>query len=125
MQRHLRSCVRAIGLVAAIQCSLAPALFAAPDPDPKARYTVVKDDSGVWWFQAPDGRKFYSLGISNVSPEPYMPRPGTTFYNPVPGDFKGDLKAWTTSVRNLLHDNGFNTLGRLSSSCSRCPHHAR
>jgi hypothetical protein len=50
----------------------------------------VKDDNGVWWFQGPDGSRFYSLGVNNIEPEPFMPRPGSDYYNPVPTEFKGD-----------------------------------
>ncbi len=78
------------------------------------RYSVVKDEHGVWWFQAPDGARFYSIGINNVTPEPYQPRPNTSYYMPVPGEFKGDTNAWATSVSKLLTDHGFNTLGAWS-----------
>ena len=92
----------------------------APGPDaqpvpPGSRFSVVKDDRGVWWFQRPDGSRFYSLGINNVSPEPYQPRAGTSYYNPVPTEFKGDVGAWSASVISLLTDHGFNTLGAWSA----------
>ncbi|MDX2119348.1 MAG: hypothetical protein SFY96_14320 [Planctomycetota bacterium] len=80
-----------------------------------AGFSVVKDERGVWWFQGPDGSRFYSLGVSNVSPEPFMPREGTKFYNPVPTDFKGDVNAWATATRAMLKEHGFNTLGGWSS----------
>lgn len=80
------------------------------------RYTVVKDDRGVWWFQSPSGDRFYSLGINNVTSEPYSPRPGTQYYDPVPGEFKGDLSAWASSIAKLLTSHGFNTAGAWSSS---------
>ena len=105
-----------------VQSSAMAAAAPAPDvspkgaPAPDARYAVVKDERGVWWFQGPDGAKFYSLGINNVSSEPYQPRQGTSYYMPVSGEFKGDLKAWAGSVGTLLADHGFNTLGAWSSS---------
>lgn len=91
---------------------------AAPSPDrpmlAATRYSVVKDARGVWWFQGPEGERFYSIGINNVTPEPYQPRAGTSYYMPVPGEFKGDTSAWATSVGKLLTDHGFNTLGAWS-----------
>ncbi len=104
----------AVSALGSLACaSIAPQADAAASP--KSRYSVVKDDRGVWWFQAPDGTRFYSLGINNVSSEPYMPRPGTSFYNPVPTEFNGQLSAWSESVSRLLTDHGFNTLGAWSS----------
>ncbi len=90
----------------------APILPAAP----ATRYSIVKDDHGVWWFQSPTGERFYSIGMNNVTPEPYQPRPGTTFYAPVAEQFKGDAGAWATSVTTLLTAHGFNTLGAWSSA---------
>ncbi len=87
----------------------------AGEAPPEARYSVVKDDRGVWWFQAPDGTRFYSLGVNNISAEPYAPRPGTSFYNPVPTQFNGRISDWAAHVTTLLTDHGFNTLGAWSS----------
>ena len=98
------------GLSAALLVNLAPS-FAADAP---RGYSVMKDQAGVWWFQTPAGERLYSLGISNVSPEPFMPRASTKFYNPVPGEFGGDVAKWGAHVRSLLLDNGFNTLGAWS-----------
>ena len=78
-------------------------------------YTVDKDKSGVWWFVAPDGTKFYSLGISDVNDQVYMPRPNSRYYRPVEDQFGGDEQAWARSTRELLLSNGFNTLGSWSS----------
>jgi hypothetical protein len=79
-------------------------------------YSVVKDDNGVWWFQGPDGSRFYSLGVNNIEPEPFMPRPGSDYYNPLPTEFNGDTHAWASFVRNLLTELGFNTVGAWSST---------
>jgi len=62
-------------------------IAAPPDSTPSSDarpYSVVRDDRGTWWFQAADGTRFYSLGVSNVTPEPYQPRANSTFYNPIP-----------------------------------------
>ncbi|MFN7020334.1 MAG: hypothetical protein ACK4WH_03275 [Phycisphaerales bacterium] len=95
--------------------SSAPALRALP-PEDQHRYTIERDDHGVWWFKDPRGRRFYSLGVNNVTPEPFRPRPGTSYYNPVPGEFKGDPKAWGSATADLLAAHGFNTLGAWSST---------
>lgn len=97
---------------------LISAAAASPAPQaaaPQGGFAVVRDDRGVWWFQRPDGSRFYSLGINNISPEPYAPRPGTTFYNPVPTQFGGSVEAWASSVTGLLTDHDFNTIGAWSS----------
>ncbi len=72
------------------------------------------DEKGVWWFVAPDGSKFISVGVNNVSPRAWNPREGTTFYDG-PSHFGGDEKAWGASTAKLLKDHGFNTLGAWSS----------
>jgi hypothetical protein len=77
-------------------------------------YAVVRDARGVWWFESPGGARFYSLGICNVTPEPFRPKPGTRFYNPVPTEFNGKLDLWASHVRDLLIEHGFNTLGAWS-----------
>lgn len=97
------------------------ALTGGPPPAAPATtaplYSVVKDDNGVWWFQGPDGSRFYSLGVNNIEPEPSIPpRPDSDYYNPVPTEFKGDTDAWASFVRNFLTELGFNTAGAWSST---------
>ena len=105
-----------------LSLSLAPitasAAFAPIERESAQRdgYTVIRDDKGIWWFQRPDGTRFYSLGINNISPEPYAPRPGTTYYNPVPSQFGGSVERWADSIITLLTDHGFNTIGAWSSA---------
>lgn len=89
---------------------------AAATPWPS--YKVVKDDRGVWWFESAGGERFVSIGVNNVSDEPYAPRPNTTFYAPVAGKYAGDKAAWGVAVRRLLTDHGFNTLGGWSSAAA-------
>lgn len=104
----------------ALACSLLvltlPSLADSPPKQAGTSYSVIKDDRGVWWFQSPSGERFYSLGVNNVSPEPYSPRPGTQYYDPVPSEFGGDVAAWGASVAKLLTDHGFNTAGGWSSA---------
>lgn len=76
---------------------------------------VVRDQGGTWWFQRADGTRFYSLGVNNVTPEPFRPQAGTDYYNPVPEQFGGRVDAWASSVAELLSASGFNTLGAWSS----------
>lgn len=81
-------------------------------------YHVEADNHGVWWFVAPDGERFLSLGINNVSPAPFNPRPNTKYYDPVATQFGGDQKAWGAWVRKLLREHGLNTLGAWSNAAA-------
>lgn len=101
-----------LALVLTLNATISAALADAPPRFPS--YTVVTDDKGVWWFESKGGERFYSLAINNVSPEPFMPKAGTKFYNPVPSEFKGDLSAWASWARELLLSHNFNTLGAWS-----------
>lgn len=93
------------------------AMVLAASPSAEAPgFRVEADSHGVWWFVGPDGERFYSLGVNNVSPEPFRPREGTRFYDPVPKEFGGDAEAWGRSTRGLLLEHGFNTLGAWSST---------
>lgn len=93
----------------------------APAHTSPAPYSVAADARGVWSFvAAPSGSakepsRFLSLGINNISPEPYKPRPGTDYYNAVPAHFP-DVAAWGKWSRDLLVEHGFNTAGSWSSS---------
>ncbi|MGQ0628006.1 MAG: hypothetical protein ACT4PL_07895 [Phycisphaerales bacterium] len=84
--------------------------------EPVTHYSVSPDARGAWSFVAANGERVLSLGINNVSSEPYKPRPGTDYYNPVPDLFKGDKAAWGTWVHDLLTSNGINTAGAWSSA---------
>ncbi len=77
--------------------------------------SVLADARGAWAFQNAKGERFLSMGIDNVTPRPYQPRPGTDYYNPVPTQFKGDDAAWGAWARGLLLDHGFNTAGGWSA----------
>ncbi|MCE5186583.1 MAG: hypothetical protein LLF76_10705 [Planctomycetaceae bacterium] len=78
------------------------------------QFTVKADAAGKFWFVAPDGKQFLSIGLNNINPIPRWPREGTDYYNPVPTQFGGDFNAWKTHVLALLQENGFNTLGAWS-----------
>jgi hypothetical protein len=77
-------------------------------------YSIQKDENGKYWFADAAGRRFLSLGINNITPEPFRPRPNTHYYNPVPTLFQGDLNAWKQDVFQLLQNHRFNTLGAWS-----------
>jgi agarase len=98
-----------------LACMLACCRRASADSDPRGGYKVVKDDRGVWWFENAAGERFVSIGVNNVSDEPYAPRPNTSYYAPVASKYAGDKAAWGTAVRRLLADHGFNTLGAWSA----------
>jgi hypothetical protein len=104
-----------IAVLIAFILALPVAVRAHTHTEPGKSYRVVRDDAGVWWFESPAGERFYSLGVCNVSPEPYKPKPGTKFYDPVPTQFGGNVRAWGEHVRTLLLSHGFNTLGAWSS----------
>jgi agarase len=85
-----------------------------PGRAPGGGFTVSADARGVWSFVRPDGERFVSIGVNNVSPAPWRPRPGTDYYNPVPGEFGGDVGKWGAWARGLLTEHGFNTAGSWS-----------
>ncbi len=114
MNQHLAAGLLALACAAPAACAKqAPSSPATPSAT-KVGFTVSADERGTWSFVAPDGRRLVSLGVNNISPEPYMPRAGTDYYNPVPTLFKGDRAAWATSTRDLLVEHGFNTAGAWS-----------
>ncbi len=79
-----------------------------------AKYRVEADANGVWWFVGPDGHRFLSIGVDNVSPRAWNPPANTVFYDAVNKQFGGNAKAWADDTRKLLLDHGFNTLGGWS-----------
>lgn len=89
-----------------------------PQTKAPATYRVEADARGVWWFVAPDGEHFVSLGIDNISPAPFNPRPNTQYYDAVSRQFNGNKGAWGSWVRRLLQEHGFNTLGAWSNAAA-------
>lgn len=78
-------------------------------------FRVEPDDRGVWSFVDSTGMRFLSVGISNVSPLPYAPRPNTDHYRAAETQFGGDERAWGADTAALLRAHGFNTIGAWSS----------
>jgi hypothetical protein len=112
-----------LGLMVGLSAPAAAAALArdpAPAPAPTSRpgpgpYTVKPDARGVWWYHDAAGNRFLSLGVNNVTPVAWNPKPDTTYYNAAVRQFKGDMAAWATATRTLLTDHGFNTLGCWSA----------
>lgn len=109
------------GLFVGLLLMLIQSCFSASDSQPGGQtdkgvsvYTVQEDANGKYWFVDPKGKQFLSIGINNIVPEPFRPRPGTHYYNPVANQFKGDFSAWKQDVFKLLQEHGFNTIGAWS-----------
>lgn len=103
-----------VGLLLGSSLSQSTALAQAPPAG--GAYTVSADEKGVWWFVGPDGKRFISIGVDNVTPRAWNPRPNTKFYDAANAQFGGNMKAWADDTRQLLLDHGFNTLGGWSGA---------
>ncbi len=80
----------------------------------KQGFTVKQDAGGKFWFVDPQGRDFLSIGINNITPSPWSPRPNTDYYDAVKTVFGGDYNSWKEDIFSILSKNGFNTLGSWS-----------
>ncbi|MDW8364749.1 MAG: hypothetical protein RMK49_02765, partial [Abditibacteriales bacterium] len=81
---------------------------------PSGYYSVAQRD-GVWWFVAPDGKPFFSLGVNVVDMgterEKYDPnKPAYAAFRYYP-----DSAAWAQATLNRLRGWGFNTIGGWSA----------
>jgi hypothetical protein len=120
--RPLRACALSVlGLALAAGSTLAQGNqpkdtlnTAASTPTKYGKFKVEADEKGIWWFVGPDGKRFVSIGVDNVIPKAWNPRPNSTYYNAVDNQFKGDSAAWAADTQKLLLDHGFNTLGAWS-----------
>jgi hypothetical protein len=95
--------------------ALSLVMIAGSSPGQVGPFRVEPDDRGVWSFVDSTGMRFISVGISNVSPLPYAPRPNTDHYRAAETQFGGDERAWGADAAALLRDHGFNTIGAWSS----------
>ena len=77
-------------------------------------FAVKQDSNGKFWFVDPQGHNFLSIGINNVLPSAWNPRPNTDYYDAVKAVFGGDFTKWKEDVLRILSKNGFNTLGAWS-----------
>jgi hypothetical protein len=80
----------------------------------KHNFTVKQDNDGKFWFVDPQGHNFLSIGINNILPSAWNPRPNTDYYDAVKTVFGGDYTKWKEDVLRILSKNGFNTLGAWS-----------
>jgi hypothetical protein len=103
-------------------CLLVIALFSSfgcdadnPPQSPAAEaFKVVVDENGKYWFEAPDGNRFLSLGINHVYVKPDDPRPGSQYYHAVESVFGGDFNKWKEDIISIMTGSGFNTFGAWS-----------
>lgn len=79
-------------------------------------FKVQQDAKGKYWFVNPRGERFLSIGINNVLPLPWRPKPGSQYYDAVKTIFGGDFDKWESDVSDLLVTSGFNTLGSWSDN---------
>lgn len=79
-------------------------------------YKIEQDVNGVWAFVTPTGQRFFSLGVNNISPTAFNPRPDTTYYDAARTQFAGDTPAWGRASAKLLTDHGLNTIGCWSDN---------
>ncbi len=84
-----------------------------PSKSTASAFKVTVDANGKYWFVDPQGNQFLSIGIDNIIPEPFRPRPNTQFYAPIPSLFS-NIDAWKNDVFKILQQHGFNTLGAWS-----------
>ena len=110
MKRTLLFCLLAIVLVSISGCD--------PENTPPNRadkaFKVVVDENGKYWFEAPDGNRFLSLGINHVYVKPDDPKPGSQYYHAAASVFGGDFGKWKEDVISIMTDSGFNTFGAWS-----------
>ena len=64
----------------------------------KHSFTVKQDSNGKFWFVDPQGRNFLSIGINNIRPSAWSPRPNTDYYDAVRTVFGGDYTNWKDDV---------------------------
>jgi hypothetical protein len=77
-------------------------------------YKVEKDALGKYWLVDPKGNQFLSLGINNINPTAWNPRPNSDYYDAINSLFDGNFERWEDDTIKLLHEHGFNTLGAWS-----------
>ena len=81
----------------------------------QARGWSTADQDGVRWLVAPDGRKFFSLGVNNVAggQDDEKARKGRAYCWKL---FYPDLEAWGKDTQKRLTGWGFNTCGGWSDA---------
>ncbi len=100
-------------MVAAVPpISFSPA--AAVTPPESGYYKTVQND-GAWWFQKPDGTRFFSLGVNVVNIGP--PKGEYRAAKPEYASFRhySTTAAWAEATLARLRDWHFNTIGSWSN----------
>ena len=47
---------------------------------PSSFFQIKQDTDGKYWFMDPKGDQFLSIGINNIIPEPFRPKPNTKYF---------------------------------------------
>lgn len=86
-------------------------LCVARDCEAKPGFYSVAEIDGVWWFTDPQGKPFYSLGVSDIGPGP--PRDKYDPARPAYAAFQhyDSTQKWAEHTIQRLTDWNFNTLG--------------
>lgn len=109
------ACVALVGLAACqprSQESAAPAASYRAPSYAQGRFTVERRDER-FWFIAPDGSRFLSMGANHVGDGSHE-APNSNYYDPVAKQFGGNKPAWAKSALIRLSSWGFNTVGAWS-----------
>ncbi len=77
-----------------------------------SKFITLKKIGGKWWFQTPDNKPFFSIGICNVTPEDKDVKLGANHYNGLKSKTE---EAWAKETITFLTNIGFNTMGSWSS----------
>ena len=102
--------------------SLVLALTSVCAESTPAKVVGLKNDAGIWWFTAPDGQPFLSIGVNHVQPVYWRAQGDGQFVTKTYGpdfllpdgeinDSSPGAKVWATRVATNLTNWGFNTLG--------------
>lgn len=102
--------------------SLVIALTGICAESPSTKVVGLKNDGGIWWFTAPDGQPFLSIGVNHVQPVYWRAQGDGQFATNTYGsdfllpdgevnDSSPGAKIWANRVATNLTNWGFNTLG--------------
>ena len=89
---------------------------------PATQAVSIEQTNGVWWFRAPSGERFLSIGANHVEPLYWQSPRNADFVRQTYGEqlFRKDesfddesaaVKLWSSRVAANFKDWGFNTLG--------------